>query len=102
MAPQACILRRSMVSGGRTGLPPQAMIKLLFCVGHVQLCALMVQNSANVNVKAHDNATPLLLAASEGRFNCVQYLLGKGCEDVVFNPPGRPVLLHATTIYLVK
>jgi hypothetical protein len=51
------------------------------------LCRDLLAAGAEADLRAHDNATPLLLAASEAQFSCVQLLLSLGvCEDAVFSP----------------
>jgi ankyrin repeat protein len=72
---------------GRTSL----MIACAY-YGGLSVCKMLVEAGANVNIKANDNVTALMLAAQNGKVDVVQYLLSKGADAKQKDAKGKTAL----------
>ena len=48
--------------------------------GHILVATVLLKNGANVNAKANDGVTPMLLATEQGHARMVELLLANGAK----------------------
>ncbi len=72
---------------GRTAL----MIACAYWAG-LDVCKMLVEKGADVNVTSVDGTTPLMLAAQNGKVEVVGYLLSRGAKASLKNNDGKTAL----------
>lgn len=75
---------------GRTPL----MVALAYANG-IEVTKLFVERGANVNARAGDGTTPLIIAAAGVKYNVVKYLLEKGADVKAKDNNGKTALTWA-------
>lgn len=75
---------------GRTAL----MAALAYANG-IEMTKLLVENGANVNARAADGTTPLIIAAAGAKYNVVKYLIEKGADVNAKDNNGKNALTWA-------
>jgi len=75
-------------------LNPPGWTPLHYCAweGHTDVCALLVELGTQVNARAVNGATPLMMAAHQGKLETVRWLLDHGAD------PGLRTDVNATAL----
>lgn len=75
---------------GRTPL----MAALAYSNG-IEIAKVLVENGANVNARASDGTTPLIIASAGAKYNVVEYLIKKGADVKAKDNNGKTALTWA-------
>ena len=61
----------------------------------LNICKMLVEKGAGVNLSSNDGTTPLMLAAQFGKVEVVTYLLAHGANVSVKNSADKTALVYA-------
>ena len=78
-------------------LPSGSALSVAAAAGRTAICKSLLEAGADVNMRNHKGATPLLVALSRGTIACVPALLDRGADVNSSDMQGRTALMFLTS-----